>query len=250
MKNFILLILIHILQLTCNSQDLIKVCPDLELIKISENAFMHVSYATLPDYGRISANGLIFINNNHAFLFDTPWTDSLTCFLITYLRDQMGLQISGFIPNHWHEDCMGGLNYIKSQNIKSYANQLTIEIARERNLPFPEIGFRDSLSLTLEGQSICCYFPGAAHSIDNIVVWIPSEKVLFPGCMCKSLDSKNLGNLTDGDLSEYPKTINKVIKKFKKAKIVIPGHGKEGGPELLIHTRSLAHRENKKRSNL
>jgi len=227
------------MQLVGHSQELIKISSDLELIKISEHAYVHVSYTTLPGYGRISANGLILTDNNSAFLFDTPWTDSLTCVLISYLNDQMKLQITGFIPNHWHEDCMGGLNYLKSQKIKSYANQLTIDIAKNKGLPVPDQGFKDSLRLSLGDKFIYCYFFGAAHSSDNIVVWIPSEKILFPGCMCKSLNSGNPGNLSDGDISEYPKTIDKVIQKFKSARVVIPGHGPIGGPELLIHTKSL-----------
>jgi metallo-beta-lactamase class B len=57
--------------------------------------------------------------------------------------------------------------------------------------------------------------------------------------MVKSLNSTDLGNTVDGDLATYPKTIEKVIEKFKTAKIVIPGHGQIGGLDLLKHTRDL-----------
>jgi metallo-beta-lactamase class B len=221
------------------SQEVIRITPDLELFKISENAYLHISYDILPDYGRVSANGLIFINKDHAFLFNTPWTDSLTLILVSYIEDKMGLEIKGFVPNHWHADCMGGLGYLQTRKIKSYANGLTIDIAKTNGLPLPDQGFKDSLKVNLGDKAIYCYFFGAAHSLDNIVVWIPSEEILFPGCMCKSSNSSNLGNTTDGDLSEYPKTIDKVIKKFRSAKVVIPGHGPPGGPDLLTHTRSL-----------
>jgi metallo-beta-lactamase class B len=219
--------------------DSIKISKDLELIKISGNAYIHVSYTVLPQYGKVAANGLIFINDNKAFLFDSPWTDSLTKELVGYLRDTMGLTIGGFIPNHWHSDCMGGLGYLLSQNIESYANQKTIEIARRQGLPLAANSFQDSLQLFLDDKIIDCYFPGAAHSTDNIVVWIPSEKILFPGCMVKSMDTADLGNVADGDLKAYPATIDKLIKKFTTAVIVIPGHGKAGGLDLLYHTRNL-----------
>lgn len=227
------------LQLSASSQQSIKISPDLELIEISKNTYLHVSYTTLPEYGRVNANGLIFINDRQAFLFDTPWSDSQTRELIDFLKKNMKLQIVGFVPNHWHEDCMGGLGYLKSQKIKSYANQLTIDIAKSKNLPVPDQGFTDSLKLNLGNKDIHCYFLGAAHSLDNIVIWIPSEETLFPGCMCKSIDSDNLGNIADGNLSEYPETIHLVIKRFSHAKVVIPGHGPTGGPELLYHTRFL-----------
>ena len=217
----------------------IRISGDLELKKLSDNAYIHVSYTDLPGYGRTPANGLIFINGHDAFLFDTPWNDSLTGELVTYLKDKMGIRIRGFVPNHWHDDCMGGLNYLKSAGIPSWANEMTIEIAKEKKLPVPDMGFRDSLTLHLGDKAVCCYYPGAAHSLDNIVVWIPSEKVLFAGCMVKSLSSRNPGNTADGDLKAYPVTLGKLLKRYRDARIVIPGHGEAGGYELITHTMDL-----------
>jgi metallo-beta-lactamase class B len=239
MKMVYLLLFFLALGSASHSQDLIRITDDLELIRISDNAYIHVSWSDLPDYGRVGANGLVFISGGRAFLFDTPWNDSLTCILVSYLEGQMHLKIEGFIPNHWHEDCMGGLGCIKSHSIKSYANQLTVDIARSKGLPVPDEGFTDSLTLRLGDKMIYCWFPGAAHTMDNIVVWIPSEKILFPGCICKSLDSRNLGNTADGDVADYPATVDLIIEKFREATIIIPGHGSYGGQELLTHTRSL-----------
>jgi metallo-beta-lactamase class B len=217
----------------------IRVSDDIELIQVTENIFMHVTYTKMQD-SKVASNGMIFINNGEAFLFDTPMTDALTKDLIGWLTDSMKLKIAGFIPNHWHIDCMGGLSSIHNLGIKSYTNRLTIEIAKSQNLPVPQNSFRDSLCLKLGDKRICCYFPGAAHSMDNIAVWIPSEKVLFPGCMVKSLGAVNLGNTTDGDLNAYPGTITKLIQKFPDVRFVIPGHGEFGDAALLKHTLELA----------
>lgn len=240
MKQAILTVTFLVLVHSLCSQDTVKISPDLEMIRISQNAYIHISYSNLPGYGRVPANGLVYTDKHSAFLFDTPWNESLTEELVTYMEERMGLKLKGFVPNHWHEDCMGGLGYLKSRNIRSYANELTFTLAREKGLPVPDRGFRDSLTLKIGGKYIHCYFPGAAHSTDNIVVWIPSEKILFPGCIIKSIDSRNLGNTADGDLSEYPKTVEWIIRKFDDAVTVVPGHGSYGGPELLAHTLSLA----------
>jgi len=245
MRKIILLLVsafIHYSLIAQTENKRIRVSDDIELIRLSENAYVHVSYASLPDFGRFPSNGLIFIINHEAFLFDTPVTDSLTKILVTYLEDTMKLRIKGFVPNHWHSDCMGGLGFLKSRKIESYASQLTIDIAGKENLPIPEHGFRDSLRLKLGDKIIDLYYPGPAHTMDNIVVWIPSGKILFAGCMIKSLDSKNLGNTADGDVHAYPATIGKLFQKFRTAKIVIPGHGAFGGAELIKHTRELAAR--------
>jgi metallo-beta-lactamase class B len=217
----------------------IKISDDIKLIQISVHAYVHVSHMIFPDHSRYPCNGLIYIDENKAFLFDTPPTDSLTKILVDWLRDSMQLTIVGFIPNHWHNDCMAGLNYLQSMGTESYANQMTIDIAKAKHLPIPTHGFKNSLKLFLGTKDICCYYLGAAHSMDNIVVWIPEEKILFPGCMVKELHAKNLGNTADGDLNEYPKTLDRLLNKFRDAKIVIPGHGQFGGMELIRHTREL-----------
>jgi metallo-beta-lactamase class B len=134
---------------------------------------------------------------------------------------------------------MGGLEYLNKKGIKSYANQMTIDIAKEKGLPVPQQGFKDSLSLELNKMKIECYYFGGGHSTDDIVIWIPSEKILLAGCIIKGMRSKGLGNLSDADVKAWPSTIQDVIAEFPSAEIVIPGHGQYDGKELLIHTQEV-----------
>lgn len=217
----------------------IKVSDDIELIRLSDKAFIHISYLHVPPYGYVGANGLLLIENGEAFLFDSPWNDQQTEKLVTFITDSLQAKVSTFVPNHWHDDCMGGLAYLSRHNVKSYANQMTIDIAKEKNLPIPQQSFKDSLSLKLNDIAVHCYYLGGGHAADNIVVWIPSEKILFPACMIKDMKSENLGNLSAAKVDEWPATIQKVIKKFPSAEIIIPGHGAYGGKELLTHTLKL-----------
>jgi len=237
------LLVIMFIGLSCHGQPdnkVINITEDLQLVPLTENTWLHVSYINMPGIGRVSANGLIYVSGTEAFLFDTPWNDGLTKALVSWLTDNMKLKIAGFVPNHWHNDCMGGLAYLQSQKTESYANWLTVVIAKSKKLPVPAHSFRDSLQLTLGNKQIFCCYPGQAHSTDNIVVWLPSEKILFAGCMVKSIDAPDLGNTADGNLKAYPETIERVMKKFPDAIIVIPGHGKPGGKELMKHTLELA----------
>lgn len=217
-----------------------QVTKDIEVIKINENAYVHVSYAEVSGWGRVAANGLIYLNNGKAALFDTPMTDSLTKDLLDWINTTLQAKVTLFVPNHWHRDCIGGLAYLNSLGIESYANEITVEITKSKELPIPMHGFRDSLTLSLGDKKIFCEYLGAAHAVDNIVVWLPSEKILFAGCMAKEVESENLGNTADADLKAYPETIKKVLNKYSNAEIVIPGHGEFGGIEILKHTLELA----------
>jgi len=220
--------------------DTITVSNDIFLIKISNEAYIHLTYMNSEKWGRYDSNGLLLIQDKEAFLFDSPSNDALTATLFNWLNDSAQIKITGFVPNHWHEDCMGGLSFLQKQLVKTYGNQITIELAKINQLPVPENSFNDSLKLKFGQQDIEFYYPGAAHTSDNIVVYLPQLKILFAGCMVKSLASKNLGNTADGDLKAYPATIKWLADKFQDVKIVIPGHGKFGGSELIEHTLSLS----------
>jgi len=241
---FVFVILFLAVSLSAQTDNIqIKVSDDIYLEKLSDRAYLHVSYQQTADWGKVSANGFLLIEDGEAFMFDTPWNDQQTEILYNWLAEAMNIKVVAIIPNHWHEDCMGGLAFLHSKGVRSYASQITINIAQEKGLPVPQQGFDEFMGLNLNGIEILCYYPGAGHAIDNIVVWIPSEKILFPGCMVKDLTSQGLGNVVDGDVNAWPGTIDKVIKRFPNAYLVIPGHGKPGGTEILTHTRNLLSKE-------
>ena len=217
----------------------IQLSDDIELIQLSEKTYVHVSVSEIAGFGKVSSNGLIFVNGDEVLLFDTPVTNSQTETLVKGIADSLSATVSAFVPTHWHDDCLGGLEYIHSIGIKSYAHQMTIDLAKANGKPIPHQGFTDSLQLVLQDKTVACYYPGGGHTADNIVVWIPSEKILFGGCLVKDMSSKGLGNLADAKLEEWYPTIQKVMAKFADAKIVIPGHGQMGGMELLEHTSEL-----------
>ena len=243
MKILVFIIIILLATPSLFSQqfnEIISIDEDIELIKISDDAFVHRSWISHTQWGRLSANGLVYIQEHGALLLDTPWTAGQTEKLFNWLMDSMQVKTKMFIPNHWHEDCMGGYPFLEKMQVESYAYQQTIDIANSKKISCPEKGFADSLELKFESQIIKCYFLGAAHSTDNIVVWIPSAKILFAGCMVKSLESRNLGNTSDGDIVAYPETLSRLLNKFQEARIVVPGHGNPGGIELIEHTIKLA----------
>ena len=217
----------------------VTVCRDIEVIRVSEHSYVYVSYADVPRWGRVPSNGLLYISEGEALLFNTPMNDSLTMALVEWITDSLRVTIVGFIGNHWHDDGIGGLRYIKSLGIPSYAHEKTIDIARSKDLPVPQYAFRDSLILHVGRAVVVCKYFGAAHTVDNIVSWIPAERILFGGCMVRELMSETLGNTEDADIAAWPSTIARVIAAYPAARIVIPGHGSLGGSELLRHTQVL-----------
>lgn len=219
-----------------------RITDDLIIKKISDHSYIHISYSDIPGFGRVASNGYIFTDSGKAVICDTPVTDALTKALVDWVTGSLHAEVIGVIPNHWHTDCMGGLGYIHSLNIPTYANAMTVAIAGKKGLPVPRHGFGTGLTLMAGNKPVICRYHGPAHSTDNIVVWVPSEKVLFAGCMVKEMKADRIGNTTDADLNAWPATIDELIRTYPDARIVIPGHGDTGGRELLYHTKEVLRR--------
>ena len=83
------------------------------------------------------------------------------------------------------------------------------------------------------------FYPGAAHSTDNLAVYVPSANVLYGGCAVHELSSTSAGNVADADLAEWPTSVERIQKHYPEAEVVIPGHGLPGGLDLLQHTANV-----------
>ena len=205
----------------------IKISDDLEIQKISDHVYIYISYHDLETIKHFPANGMIYVHNGKSLLIDTPWEIDGTRKLIDWIPQHLKVSIEGVIVTHWHEDCMGGLQVFHDAGIKSYANTMTSEFAKQQGLPVPQNLFNESCVLNLGGEDVFCFFPGGGHTKDNIVVWIPNEKILFAGCIAKAMNWSSLGFIGDADIQSWPKSLNKLLLRFPECQGVIPGHGDE-----------------------
>jgi metallo-beta-lactamase class B len=212
--------------------------PTLHIHAVTPKTLVHVSYLNTNQWGKVPCNGMIYYNNQEAVVFDTPSNDSASIQLITWVETQLKAKVKAVVINHFHADCLGGLNAFHQRGIPSYANQLTIDLAKANNLPVPQHGFIQVQNLSIGGSVVENRFLGEGHSKDNIVSYIPSEQVLFGGCMIKESNAGK-GNLADANVGDWPQTVAKVKAQYPDAKFIIPGHGKSGGKELLDYTMEL-----------
>lgn len=218
----------------------VPISDDVSVQPLTDGVWVYTACHDVPGYGRTPANGLIVIDGKEALLIDLPWTDEQTATLFNWAALSQGAVVKTVVPTHFHDDCMGGLAEAHRRKATSYALDKTVEIARQKRLPVPQIPFQFRTMVRCgRTVAIVTYF-GPGHSTDNVVVWLPKQGVLFGGCLIKSLDAQSLGNTADGDLEAYPTTLQKVQTAYRYARIVVPGHGDWSGPDLIQHTLKLA----------
>ncbi len=240
MKRAVHLLLLPLLLCTVEgkSQSFRKISYQTDHLKIdrlSAGTYVHVSYLDVPGYGKVSCNGLVFVSQGEAVVFDTPTDTVASAELIRWVQDELRGTVEAVVVTHFHEDCLGGLAAFHRRGITSYANHLTVDLARQNGKILPEQKFDSLMTLEIGGQTVENCFFGAGHTADNIVGYIPSERVLFGGCLIKTLGADE-GNLEDADVSAWSATVRKIKQAYPEVAHVVPGHGEVGASNLLDYT--------------
>lgn len=238
-----LVCLFGLIRLSAQTENKIFVDNDIQLIHIQDSIYLHETWSQLENFGRFSSNGLIVIKNGQALMIDTPMDNDKTKRLTKIIKDSLNATVTKLIICHFHDDCLGGLEYLKTKGVESIANNLTVNKCKELKIEVPSSPFSGSLTFDFNGITIDCRYFGAGHTFDNITVYIPSKNILFGGCLIKSINSENLGNTSDAVISEWDSTVKKLMQKYGNIKVVIPGHGNAGGTELLTHTIDLVEKQ-------
>lgn len=214
---------------------------DIEITPLDDGVWLHTSYYTYPGGTRFPSNGLIVSNGESLLLIDTAWGERSTVRLLETIDARIGRPVTHAVITHSHGDRISGTDVIEERGVTVYAHPLTRQSALESGLPVPDQvfdGLKDPGS-SLSYQGVEILYPGPGHSIDNLVIWLPGQKILFGGCAVRALSANSAGNLAHADLNLWLLLIEVLSSRFPDAEIVVPGHGAVGNVQLLAHTAGL-----------
>ena len=230
----------------------------LSITEVKQNLFIVEHSYPWP------SNSLIAIMENGAILLiDTTYSPQAMEMVLNWIKNKYGTRNIKAINTHFHIDRLGGNEALLKHNIPIYSSELTVYAIKTRGQSsldlliswvtddiikqyyndfkyiFPTNVFNSKKGLTLNfgNENVLIKYMGIGHTIDNLVVYLPKKKVIFGGCMIFSLDAKKAGNITDGNIIEWEKTLELID--TKNYNLVIPGHGKFGGVELIKHTKEI-----------
>ncbi len=185
------------------------------------------------------SNGMYVVTHDGVVLIDTPWDTTQFQPLLDSIKIRHNQNVVICVATHSHEDRTGGLEYYKQKGIKTYTSLQTDQISKSRNEKQAACLILQDTVFTVGQYSFQTYYPGAGHTPDNIVIWFPKNKILYGGCLVKSTEAVDLGNLSDADPKQWSSTIKKIKRKFGKPNYVIPGHQNWTDHTSLDHTLKL-----------
>ncbi|WP_042347489.1 subclass B1 metallo-beta-lactamase [Bacillus massiliigorillae] len=205
------------------------------LTKINKKVWVHTSYTEIDGF-RIAANGLVLNTSKGIVLVDATWDNQLASQLLEMIQNEFHKPIKLAIITHHKYDRIGGIQALLDKNIKTISTPEVVKLAKEFNYPTPEPILNSDISkLKIGDLKIETYFPGEAHTTDNITVWLPQYKLLF-GDMIFALEQQNTGIIDEANMLAWPNTMRNLLTTYSNAKIVIPGHKTWGDFSLLPHT--------------
>ncbi|MGI8701243.1 MAG: MBL fold metallo-hydrolase [Nocardioidaceae bacterium] len=202
-------------------------------------------------FGYVQPDGTWWINNcgviagtDRTVLIDTCGTERRTRHLLETVRARTGTRVSTLINTHHHGDHTHG-NYLVDQavivghdkcrelivdhGITKYEGLFDVEEWGDLRARPPDLTFRDSLTLYIGDLRAELYYAGtAAHTTNDIVVWLPEHSVLFSGDLVFNGGTPFaiMGSIAGS------RTAMEFLRGFGAATI-IPGHGNICGPEHI-----------------
>lgn len=214
---------------------------DIEIRKLGSGVWMQTSYYIYPNGVRFPSNGLIVREDDGLLLVDTAWGEMLTVRLLEEIKAKIGLPVRRAVISHAHGDRLAGVDVLEARGIEVYATLLTQERAVGEGMPVPNriLAKLDSPGMSIQFGTVELFYPGSGHAPDNLVVWVPSERVLFGGCAVRAAASDSPGGVADANMKTWPEAVRLVRARYSEAAIVVPGHGDAGDAGLLDHTLAL-----------
>jgi metallo-beta-lactamase class B len=219
--------------------------PKLEISHLTGDFYIYTTYNTYKEY-LIPSNGMYLVTKNGVVMFDTPWDTTQFQPLLDSIKLKHSKNVVMAFATHWHSDKTAGLEYYKYQGIKTYTTTLTDELSKKNNKKRAEFLMTKDTVFNVGQYSFETYYPGQAHTEDNIVIWFENEKILYGGCLIKGVEDKDLGYLGDGNVREYASTLKRVQKKYRNPKHIIIAHSDWKNINSLNHSLMMAKELRKK----
>jgi metallo-beta-lactamase class B len=212
--------------------------PGLTISHLTGDFYVYTTYGSYKG-GPVPSNSMYLVTSKGVVLFDTPWDSTQFQPLLDSIKTRHNKNVVLCISTHFHEDRTAGLEYYRRKGIKTYTTVQTDELSKMRGEKRAEYLIYKDTVFTVGEHVFQTYYGGKGHSPDNIVIWFDKEKILYGGCLVKSTEADDLGNLGDANVKEWSATIKNIQQKFINPAYIIPGHLDWHSKESLTHTLNL-----------
>lgn len=183
------------------------------------------------------SNSMYVVTDAGVVLIDTPWDKEQFQPLLDSIKKKHNKDVVLCIATHFHADRTAGLEYYSKKGIKTYTSKLTDDLSKASGDKRAGSYFVKDTVFTVGGKRFETFYPGEGHTKDNITMWLPEQRILYGGCLVKSVENSGLGNVADANIAAWDDSIKALLKKYRSIAYIIPGHFEGSrGRKALRHT--------------
>jgi glyoxylase-like metal-dependent hydrolase (beta-lactamase superfamily II) len=211
-----------------------------ELSEVARGVLAYIQ----PDGSWMVNNTGAVVGGSGVLLIDTTSTEARNRALLAAVDGRAGgLPVRAAVNTHHHGDHTYG-NWLLPAGIPIVANRLCrdevlragmaaralfpdAEYGRVELAP-PNLTFERTLTLYVDDLRVELEFVGPAHTLGDVIVWLPDRRVVFTGDL---VFHGGHPFLAEGCLANYPAALERV--RALDATVLVPGHGPLASPEVL-----------------
>lgn len=212
--------------------------PAMKICHLVDNFYVYTTYKNFNG-DRYPSNSMYLVTADGTVMFDTPWDTTQLQPLLDSIWVKHHSKVIMAIATHYHDDRTAGLGLLQQQGIKTYSSKMTYDLCKKNEEQQARFYFEQDTIFKLADYVLETYYAGEGHSSDNIVIWFANAKVLYGGCLVKSIENNHLGYLGDANIKAWSPTIRRLIRKYPTARFVVPGHFGWSNTKALRHTLRL-----------
>jgi glyoxylase-like metal-dependent hydrolase (beta-lactamase superfamily II) len=136
------------------------------------------------------------------------------------------------VNTHIHRDHTGGNHLYPNATIiaGNYGEDFWLKNNDREDMP--TIWLADSMNLKFGNETAVIQNIGQAHTFEDVVVYLKNRQVLFTGDIVLNGYHPYFDEAVGSNFDNYLLALDQFQKEFT-IKSVVPGHGDDGGPELI-----------------
>jgi len=216
-----------------------QLSPQLQVQQLAPKLWMHRTEQTLKNGQRFTSNGLVLQTDAGIWLLDTAWGYYPTVDLLHWVDVVLQQPVIQAIATHGHDDRVGGAAALAQRGISLQVTQQTKQSAEAAIQSMLQVSADLAVGERYQQGPVEWFYPGPAHTQDNIVLYLPEYQLLFGGCAVKAPRFPGLGNIADADVKEWPQSLIRIQQAYPHLKVLVPGHGDIGDSQLLDYSLQL-----------
>ena len=207
--------------------------PSGDLIKVTH---LRGPIYIVEDQNIFSENSVFYVGPKSVTLIGTGWSPSIGSLIRQKIRAVTDKPVSEVVDTDFNPERAGGNAYWKQIGAQVLSTKLTARLLKQKwdrqatetraNFPdYPDV----PLSLptktfagdfTLQDGQIREFYLGPSHTVDDIFVYFPTERVLYAGNILK----ERVGNLAQADLPSYVRTLHSLKGLHLHIDFIVAGH--------------------------